>query len=73
MGWKRWRRHINVRYQIVQKAIDDGTILMEYVLTDTQLADGLITALKLEGYGKWRALIGPFRGGEGTDTDSQED
>ena len=71
-GWNRRTRHINVRYQFVQKAIEDGTILMEYVPTDSQLADGLTKALKSDKYGLWRALIGPFRGGKGADMNSEK-
>ncbi len=46
---------------------------MKEVPTDTQMADGLIKALKPDGYGKWLALIGPSQGGQGTDLDSEED
>jgi hypothetical protein len=57
-GWNRRTRHMNVRYQYVQQAVRDGSIRIEYVASEEQLADGLTKALKTELFKRWRGKLG---------------
>jgi hypothetical protein len=57
-GWNRRTRHMNIRYQYVQQALRDGSIRMEYVASEQQLADGLTKALKTEMFERWRGKLG---------------
>jgi hypothetical protein len=49
---------MNVRYQHVQQALKDGSIRMEYVASEEQLADGLTKALETELFERWRGRLG---------------
>jgi hypothetical protein len=49
---------MNVHYQYVQQALRDGSIRMEYVASEEQLADGLTKALKTELFERWRGKLG---------------
>jgi hypothetical protein len=57
-GWNRRTRHMNVRYQHVQQALRDGSIRMEYVASEEQLADDLTKALKTELFERWKGKLG---------------
>ena len=56
-GWNRRTRHINVRYQYVQRAVKERKIAIEYVTSKEQLADGLTKGLKTELFEQWRAKL----------------
>jgi hypothetical protein len=57
-GWNRQTRHMNVRCQYVQQALRDGSMKMEFVASEEQLADGLSKALKTELFERWRGKLG---------------
>jgi hypothetical protein len=57
-GWNRRTCHINVRYQYVQQAVRERKIVIDYVTSKEQLADGLTKGLKTELFEQWRARLG---------------
>jgi hypothetical protein len=57
-GWNQRTHYMNVSYQYVQQALRDGSIRMEYVASEEQLADGLTKALKTELFERWRGKLG---------------
>jgi Reverse transcriptase (RNA-dependent DNA polymerase) len=56
-GWNRRTRHINARFQYVQKAVEVKAIAMSYIESKEQLADGLTKTLRPGPFGEWRARV----------------
>ena len=51
-------KHVQIRYQFVIKAVEQGTITLEYCCTDAMLADSVMKAPARDQFEKLRAGIG---------------
>jgi hypothetical protein len=56
-GWNRRTRYINARFQCVQKAVEVKAIVISYIESKEQLADGLTKTLRPGPFGEWRAKV----------------
>ena len=51
-------KHIDIAHHFVREKVNDGTVDMQYVSTDKQMADGLTKALCLDKFVAFRAALG---------------
>ena len=51
-------KHIDIQHHYVREQVTAGTVALEYVPTDQQVADGLTKALPRDKFEKFRELIG---------------
>lgn len=51
-------KHIDVKFHFIRTMQEDGTIRMEYIQSENQLADGLTKPLSVPKFNKFRCDIG---------------
>ena len=53
----RGSKHINVRFHFIRSEVDSGNLILEYVPSAMNVADGFTKALRITQFKAWRDLL----------------